>query len=318
MTRYLLEEKFRQIESGGASGFLRVTATHKVDLFVGVEDGRRVLLLLCDDEPPAMPSFETIACSCRKREDGRWAVLVFLERSDLSSLFAYLAEDLAFATEGDGDSRRAAGRLSERLSWWQQLLSRGRSGMLGSAELRGLVGELLFLRDSAIPTLGIKSAVDGWVGPFEAPRDFRFADRDVEVKALTRDAKALRISSIGQLEEAGVPIFLCRVTLEYSTADQEGAFSVHDLVESVHRKCETEANVLTALKQRLWAAGYVDLNEYRDIHFLSRGLEYFACTADFPKLTSGNVPEGIVGASYDIDLATIRAHEVQSWNVGSP
>lgn len=317
MSRYLLEDKFRQIESGGTSGFLRVTATHRVDLFVGVEDGRRALLLLCDEEPPAMPAFETIVCNCRTREDGRWAVLVSLERQDLSSLFAYLAEDLAYATEGDGDSRRAAGRLVERLSWWQQLLSRGRSGLLGNAELRGLVGELLFLRDCAIPALGVKDAVDSWVGPFEAPRDFRFADRDVEVKALTRDAKTLRISSLGQLEDAGVPIFLCRVVLESSTAAQEGAFSVHELVQSVLRGCEAEANVLMALKQRLWAAGYVDLDEYRNVHFLSRGMEYYACTEGFPRLTSSTVPAGIVSAAYDIDLVTIKAREVQSWCVGS-
>ncbi|MBK7081397.1 MAG: PD-(D/E)XK motif protein [Betaproteobacteria bacterium] len=55
--------------------------------------------------------------------------------------------------------------MVERLKWWQRLLSRGQSGVLGAMELRGLVGELLFLGDYAIPSFGAKLAVDSWVGP---------------------------------------------------------------------------------------------------------------------------------------------------------
>ena len=316
MTRYQLEDKFRQVESGQGSGFLRVTATHQIDLFVGVENGRRALLLLCDEEPAKIPAFEAIGVSSRQREDGQWALIVCLERRDLGPLFAYLAEDLVYATEHEGDSGRAAKRLVERLKWWQRLLSRGQSGVLGAMELRGLVGELLFLGDYAIPSFGAKLAVDSWVGPLDAPRDFRFVDLDVEVKALGRDSTTVRISSLEQLEESGAPIVLAALTLESAVDDKGGAVSVHELVERVRTLCEPDADIVTALNQRLWAAGYTDRPEYRSMYFLLRGAEFYECRKGFPWIVRSDVPAGIARCAYEIEIASIREFRVAEWRQG--
>ena len=55
---YGLEDKFRRAEGGEGTGFLRVSVEHPVDLFVGVEEGHRALLLVCDREPPAPPPLD--------------------------------------------------------------------------------------------------------------------------------------------------------------------------------------------------------------------------------------------------------------------
>jgi len=316
VTRYQLEDKFRQVESGQGSGFLRVTATHQVDLFVGVEDGRRALLLLCDEEPAKTPAFEAIAVTSRQREDGRWALIVCLERRDLGSLFSYLAEDLVYATEHEGDTGRAAKRLVERLKWWQRLLSRGQSGILGDTELRGLVGELLFLGDHAIPSFGAKLAMDSWVGPLDAPRDFRFADLDVEVKTLGRDSATVKISSLTQLEESGAPIVLAALVVESAVDDTGGAVSVHQLIERIRGLCEPDADIVTALNQRLWAAGYADRPEYKSVYFLPRGVEFYACGNDFPRIVTSHVPAGITRCVYEIELASIRQFRINEWRQG--
>lgn len=310
---YNLEQKFQEAERGTGPGYLRVTAVHAVDLFVGVDDGRRSILLVCDREPPRAQQFEAISVQSRRREDGRWALLVSLERPSLATLFSYLAEDLVLVTEREQDCYRASVLLVERLKWWQRLLSSGRTGVLGDAELRGLVGELLFLRDCAIPILGPSMAVRSWVGPFDAPRDFRFDDVDVEVKAIARDAKAVNISSLEQLEPSGVPIVLSTVILESVAEGSQSAWSVRSIVGDVRARCEPTASIIGDLSERLWAVGYVDSPEYEKVWFRSKGRRFFACAEEFPKLVSNVVPAGVVRCAYQIDLDSIEKFSIPDW-----
>lgn len=311
--RYGLEEKFRRAEAGEGTGFLRVSADHPVDLFIGIDEGRRALLLICEKEPPAAPIFDAIRAQCGKREDGRWAFLVRLERNDLRGLFAYLAENLILATERERDSHLAAVRLVERLRWWQRLLSKGRSGLLTDTELRGLVGELLFLRDCAIPEFGPKGAVDAWVGPFDAPRDFRLPDLDVEVKAVARDSATVRISSLEQLAPAGAPITLARIVLEAVSEESSEASSVQSIVNDVRTSCEGNMDAALALTQRLSAAGYQDMPEYDKVFFQSKPPVFYGCGEGFPALVPGGVPQGIVQGTYQIDIASIAKYVIPDW-----
>jgi hypothetical protein len=313
VTRYRLEEKFLQAQEGGGPAFLRVSAAHPIDLFVGTEDGKRALLLLCDQEPPEVPLFDAITVSRRQREDGRWALLISLERRDLSALFAYLAEDLILTTERETRGQQASEHIIERLKWWQRLLSRGQSGVLGHLELRGLVGELLFLRDLAIPAFGPRNAVDAWVGPLEAPRDFRFAELDVEVKTLTRDASTIRISSLEQLERAGAPILLATIVLESAADKSGGATSVQSIVERVKALCEPDADVVAALSQRLWAAGYVERPEYEGLLFLSKPPVFYVCVDEFPRISRAEIPKGVVQCIYQIAIASISQFRTTDW-----
>ena len=256
MTQYQIEDKFRRAEAAGGPAYLRISATHEVDLFVGTDDTRRALLLLiCRQEPPVPPMLELLAVVRRRREDGRWALLVVLQRKDLGDIFSSPGRNLATVTAGKTTCQRAASRLMERLKWWQRRLGRGRSEILGEQELRGLVAELLFLKDYAIPDLGAPLAVDSWVGQLDARRDFRFPEIDVEVNSLQRDALDRRSH------------FLCRSArargrIDYSGNDcarailqsYAGAISVKELVATVRKLCEPDSDVADALSQRLLAA----------------------------------------------------------------
>lgn len=317
MSRYRLEEKFRQAESGAGSGFLRVTATHPVDLFVGVENGHRTLLLICDREPGEAPAMETLKVLRRKRDDGRWALLVGLERKDLGGLFSYLAEDLVRATEGEVDCVRATVCLLDRLKWWTRLLSRSRSGLLGEAELKGLVGELVFLRDCAIPAVGAHVAVEAWVGQFDAPRDFRFSDVDVEVKSHSRDSEVVRVASVEQLDPAGAPIVLVTLELEVASADAAGSFSVDSIVSDVRNLCEPDQDAVEALNQRLWAAGYVSDPHYERTFFRNQVPVFHLCGVGFPRLVRSELPAGIIRCSYEIAIGAMKDFRVTDWRVNS-
>ena len=286
-----LEAKFKQATSS-QGGYLRVSATHPVDLFVGIENGRRSVFLLCNEQPPEPPQLEAIEVLRRQRDDGKWAMLIQLKREELGGMFSYLATDLVTATMTATSADAAAGILVERLRWWQRLLSRGRSTVLAESALRGLIAELLFLADHVIPEEGAEAAVAAWVGPFEAPRDFRFQKGDVEVKSVWRDSASVRITSVEQLEDGGVPIKLGIVVLEPSQSGTADSFSCAGLIARLRRLCEPSETAVSALNERLWAVGYTDIPEYQDIYFASRPFTFFDCREDFPRIRRIAVPGG--------------------------
>lgn len=309
-----LEDKFRQA-AASRGGYLRVTADHPVELFAGVDEGRRSLLLISEHRPADPPLVDSMQVSVREREDGRWAMTIQLKREELAGLFSYLASDLATASLQAESNDRAASILIDRLKWWQRLLSRGRSGVLSDNALRGLVAELIFLADCVIAKKGPDIAVASWVGPFEAPKDFRFETHDVEIKSIWRDSTSVRIASVEQLADSGAPLRLGVVVLEQSTASREGAFNCAALLDRVRRLCEPSESAIAALAERLWAVGYADIQEYEDIWFTSRSFSYFDCRSDFPRIEPAAVPAAVVACKYEIALSALEPFRTTNWSL---
>jgi hypothetical protein len=206
-----IEELFRRAEQAGVDGsFSRISESHPVDLFLGVEGGRRTIMVVCRTRPPEPPSLGAMMVEARPRQRGEWVLLIRLDRSDFTGLFTRVVEDLVDATRvaPPDPGEVVIGRLAR----WQRLFSRRPSTLLEEHELRGLAAELSFLVDEAIPKFGPLVAAMAWVGPYAAPKDFSFQTVEVEVKATHRQSRSIRISSLEQLTDAGLPISLwCRV-----------------------------------------------------------------------------------------------------------
>src|SRR5688500_10582400 len=95
--------------------------------------------------------------------------------------------------------REVMDALLARLVQWQSLLSRGLKRLLDDREIRGLIGELSFLRDELIPRFG-PPAVLFWQGPNGLPQDFALGSYLFEVKThLAGDSPKVLISCPEQL-----------------------------------------------------------------------------------------------------------------------
>src|SRR5690349_8236378 len=63
----------------GPGGAVRISAEDPADLFAATDSvGRRGLLLITAEEPPARPSLDAVEVTCGRRHDGRWALGVWL------------------------------------------------------------------------------------------------------------------------------------------------------------------------------------------------------------------------------------------------
>jgi hypothetical protein len=306
------EEKFVLAEQSGEDGaFARIDETHPVGLFLGIEAHQRAVMIVCPHRPPDAPALAAIHLEARPRHGGDWALVLRLTMPELKPLFTRLVEDLDAATRQrpaePGDV------VVSRLVRWQRLLSRGASGVLEEHELRGLAAEVDFLLQEALPAVGALAAARAWLGPLDAPKDFVFQTREVEVKATHRQRREVSISSLEQLTDAGVPLYLwCRVAESCVVAPNDPA-SMAALVARLRDAFSCDAEASQLVEERLRAAGYVDRPEYQQ-----RGVRFGAAACyhvagAFPRLQRTTTANGVVECRYEIAVSELEPFKAAGW-----
>lgn len=292
--------------------FRLMDEAHPLDIYGGIDhEGRRALMLVTEFPPRELPAAGIIEVTLNQRNDGLFAMLVRLSRPEFQAVFGRLCTDLI---DGTRDSTRQNGTeaLLKRLNRWRKLLESGPRHGLSNLELRGLFGELWFLKSVAIPRFGISVAVKAWNGPLDAPQDFQLGNGLVEVKTILPGAHLISIASAGQLENASNPLQLAVVVTDISKG-----VSVPEVVEDIRREIEDAPTAAAEFDLRLAEAGYANRDEYATQRFTAQEIRYYPVGLDFPRIITSLLPQGISRVTYDLDLlkcGTYRSEYIDGTN----
>jgi hypothetical protein len=291
----------------GTLSVLRIPGLTKVEAFWGRKpDGRLALLIALrrvEDAPVELPTVRGVELLVLAAD--RQLQLV-LEPAGDWEMFHALCLDLLSASNEGSDEAAALQLLMSRLLRWQKFLSKGTGKLLDEREVRGLIGEVLFLRDYLVATIGA-SAVECWQGPQGLPQDFVFAGRLVEVKTFAAGSDpSVRITSAEQLTSGDVPLFLHLVCL----VRQDDGLNLPDLVDDLRSLVAASPAAAESFEDRLVTLGYVDLPEYRAMSYAVTSVSDYQVRDGFPRLTVEQVPAGVTHVSYSIRLADIRPFAV--------
>lgn len=296
--------------------FQRVDDKHPLDMYASIDvDGVRGLMLLASQEPPAPPSYDILSVSKSLRADGKWVLLIRLAEPSLKEPFAYLCADLVESSRLHISENEASQYILSRLTRWRRMMEIAKRG-LSEEELRGLIGELLLLRDRVLPIFGISIGINGWVGPLKAPKDFMLPRVEIEAKTIHPGTRSIIISSIDQLSTVDNRLILALIALSPSQIGESGAFSVRELVESIRDKISTDPAASDEFERRLFDSGYSDAGEYANDCFTAENISYYDVLPDFPRITFATVPVGVISARYQIDLPSIIRFEIKKWTIG--
>jgi hypothetical protein len=278
----------------------RVDATHPLDLYADfTPPDCPGLVLLTDARPPDAPSLKAIAIDRRQRQDGRWTLRISLEEPRLLAVFGELCRDIIAFTRTGVESSRAGGAVLSRIDRWRNLLQ-AEPAALGRSALRGLIGELLFL-ETLMPALGPDDAIHAWTGPLGTDQDFQLpSGLRIEVKALDRDANQVRINGLGQLDGAGHDLQLALVRLEDTGRDADGALTAALLVSRLRTGLANAPVALQNFEISLRFVGWNDTDDTSSVVVRLARIDSFVVNANFPRLTMGEVPNGVLDASYII------------------
>lgn len=239
-------------------------------------------------------------------------VRLVLSPSDLryEEVFMSLADDVSLALRDATSDRAGVATLAGRLAVWQEFFRRNPSAIMGLEARRGLYGELWFLYTHLGAVLSSHEAIVAWTGPLGRHHDFQFRNTGVEVKATTAVAPAkIRISNLRQLDPAGLRALYVHVIVVDEM--QSGGQTLSSLVAAIREWAK--GGGLAELDDALILVGYVgDAIQQSDIPaFHVRDERSFEVREGFPRLVEGQVPAGISGVAYDVDLHACRDYGVE-------
>lgn len=295
----------------------RLDQTHPLDFFIGIDaEGHDELVLFSVPEPVKLQSSKELKVEKHpRRTDGKWATQISSLNADNREIFARLCVDLVDSSYDVKTEREGLERVTKRFLAWQKLFAAMKT-TLSNSVIKGMIGELLFARDKVEPLLGWEKTLDAWQGPEGADRDYLINDTWCEVKAISTGKNNVTISSLNQLEVENDG-YLSVYYVDASSSTDAAAFSVSGFVNSFKEMLKEYPVALQKFEQKMISIGYINKSQYDDIYFKCNGVAYYKVTKDFPRLVTSSVPEGIIGASYDIDLTCISKWKVddgQLWN----
>lgn len=290
----------------------RVSQSHALHIYwVRAIDGAPGLLVRGGD--PARVPYEIPQPRGLVIEKGEWdaefELRLFLRGPEERDVFRTLCEDLVSYSSAEKSRGSATAALFRRLGHWHSLMSRGRSSVMASHEVRGLIGELLFL-ETLIETRGFETALCCWVAPDDHPQDFATDDRILEVKTrLSGSRQQVQISSLEQLESPHLPLSL--VVVELAMSDAPEAMSLNGICSRLAKRAAALGpSQVDDLESALANRGYMrqdayDLDSYRLV-----GITAFEVRGGFPRLRRADVDLRIPEVRYMLELTSLKEFEV--------
>jgi hypothetical protein len=287
----------------------RIDHMHPLDLF-WARDFQGRYLFVCEVESAEklkkykLPELAGIQAVFMPIEGKVRLILSLNDKANWEMFFA-LCNDLVQATRGTADSLVAISIIQRRLLRWHDFLKNSRPDILPEQVIKGLIGELFFIKTHLAPIFGSGTAVSFWNGPEGASQDFCINDVAVEVKCqLGTTQPYVRISSAEQLCSQLPEMYLYVVTLGTARADHSEAITLPSLMADIRKDLETEApQQAERFNDLLFGIGYFESEKYLDYSYVIVEEQMFEVPDEFPKISAEGLCPGIIKVTYDVSIA---------------
>ena len=303
-----IQEKFAQ--GAIAHTYQRIDKEYSSNIYLGYnEQGNMSMVIIEYGQPLQIKSTKLINTEIKKREDGKLSLSFDLVDNAYGSMFTIFCEDMIIECSSVDKTKIIQ---SSVLKWkyWQELFGKKPSVYLDKADIKGLLGELLFLRDFMMPYYGNHEAIESWRGPLLGHKDFEIKDTWYEVKSINQNAVSVTISSIDQLE-SDVVGHLEVVTLEDTSKAASKSINLNEVVISILNQLNTREDE-EAFMIRLTNIGYVSDPYYDNFAFQFMGFNRYLVSEAFPKIKRDDIDKSIDKVKYSILLNGIESfREVQ-------
>ena len=293
-----LSEKF---EKGASSHtYQRIDADYRVNVFLGYNDKGQMSMVITErGRTVPVKSTKLIEVSLKQREDGKLALSFDLLDNAFRSMFLLFCKDMIITCERAG-AHVAISIALLRWKYWKEMFGKRKKDILDRMTIKGLVGELIELKDHFIAEYGENRAIASWMGPLLGHKDFEMEKTWYEVKTVAENALQITVSSLEQLESE-MDGHLVVIRLEDTNTVNDLSVNLNELVLEIADNIE-DPEVLELFRTRLDNMGYVCDEEYNNYNYIYTKTERYAVTADFPRLRRKDLPDAIGNVKYSVLL----------------
>lgn len=283
--------------------YQRIDSDYLVNFFLGYNDNGNMSMVLIEfGKIEKVKSSKMIDVKLGKREDGKLVLSFDLLDSSFSSMFMIFCKDMIGVCEKAGCDLAISNALI-RWKYWKELFGRKRFQILDKSEIKGLIGELIELRDYFIPLLGVKKAIQAWMGPLLGHKDFEALGTWYEIKTINEGAIQIIVSSLEQLDSE-YDGHLHVVKVEEASPVSSISFNLNQLVLQI-TDLILDPEDLDAFRIKLDNVGYEPNDAYDNFHFTYKGTQRYYVNSKFPRLTRSEIKKSIGNVKYTILLEGI-------------
>ena len=289
--------------------YQRVNSTHLLDLYVGIDDTARWTLLLISEYPPMkVASSRMILVKSGRRSDKKWSLSFSLVDDSYRDMFVLFCEDIIASSACISNKEKATRFVGKRYKEWREMLANAHDSLLSPEEIKGLLGEMYFLKVFLCTRYGAKEAALSWTGPRHLPQDYIIDDTWYEVKTVSSSRAEVTISSIEQLD-CVKPGELVVIRADKTSVTNTDAVNLNTLYRELLAMLSDD-DAREQFSTMLLHYGYYPRPEYEEEEytFEIKATTRYAVSTDFPCIRRTNLPESITEAKYSLSLATIDSY----------
>ncbi|OOO33493.1 UNVERIFIED_ORG: hypothetical protein BTE55_09500 [Rhizobium sophorae] len=288
----------------------RLSRPVQLDLRAGLReaDGAPCLVALPGVAGNSIASFETAGLRLSRTADpGAFLLVLSLEETSRRDLFAEICSDCVrsvLRAEDEGETELVT-VFAARLAAWRAFL-RDQADGLSRNEIVGLIGELLVL-DRMLDENA--EAVAAWKAPDDGLHDFVLSGQGLEVKTALGAARRLHISTLDQLDDAGlVSLHVAHVRLVESVAGE----TLDQITARIEQRLNGE-RARGAFRNALLRRGLAPGGDTNSGPRVARaGIDCYAVNDGFPRLRRSDVALGIAEAAYQVEVRALVSFAVDA------
>lgn len=299
-----LRDKWNSI-SYRQGGSLQLGITHPLEWHVGYfSPEAKSIIIVSDDPVNKIESSKSIQASCKPRKDGRFATSLTLTSREQEDVFVTMCGDVIEFSGNEMDRKKSLMKVLKRYAAWLKLLQHKNSALLGAAAQKGLIGELLYLKEKIEKGMDPLDTLAGWVGPDGADQDFVYYDGWHEIKTTGLSSAEITISSVEQLDSTEDGELIVNRVDKCAPA-QAGAFSLYGLVHQIINMIINCPGAIDIFILKLASIGYIDMQEYDQQKYVFASRQIYNVNNTFPRIRRCDLPAEIVNTTYALSIPSL-------------
>jgi len=285
-----------------------VDANHPISLYVGKDANGFYAMEYVGDFiiNKKIKSSSVISINHYKTPSGEKSIVFSLIDERWMNQFVTFCNDVCKQTEHlQKNSSKGYEAVCNAYFVWQKMF-KGQNDILSESEIKGLIGELLYLKDIIIPKYGHTRSIEAWSGTEKTRKDFSIDNTWYEIKTIDVGKPTVKITSIEQLDsslEGTLAVFQVE-----KMAPGFNGVNLNGLTESI-------ITLFTSLQDKddfiskLNKAGYFSNSDYDDYVYDIKSLTEYNVNNSFPRLMKNSIPVAVASASYELLLSEIEKHK---------
>lgn len=297
------------LSANGYNVWKLVDASHPLKLYVGIDEKGRYSFEFIGSftHNKNVKSSKIIEINHYKMPANEKSMVLSLIDNSYLKEFCIFCNDLIKSTSRLSKyTNKGYETLCNIYFTWQRMF-KSQSGLMDENEIKGMLGELLFLKNDMFPIWGISTSLSSWSGPDSSKKDFSLGTTWYEVKTIDCGKNTVVISSLEQLDST-VDGILVVYQVEKMTSEYNGL--------TINKVTNDIINMITSLHDKemfldkLNKAGYNYSELYDDFVYDVKKQTKYRVDESFPKITKGSVHKAIAKATYEITISDIIDFEM--------